>query len=135
MNKITIKYKFSNITRDVTQLTTVKDVNEYIDLEIESAEIKEIINERGVNEHNRTDSVDHLMNMYQHINNNVSREIKLGNGTLRLDGFYSKAMMNREEILEMKREKMVDCVKKYGQVWMNENGSYSPPIRNYDIVE
>ena len=99
MNKITIKDKFSNITREVTQLSSEKCVHEHIDLEIESAEIKEIMNERGVNEYNKKDSVDHLMDMYQHINSNISRHIKTKGGSLKLDGFYDKAMMNRNEIL------------------------------------
>lgn len=134
MKKITIKDKFSNITREVTQLTTKEHVNEHIDLEIESVEIKELLNERGINKHNKMDAVDHLMHMYKHMNENVYRNIKSLNGSITLDGFYSKSMMNRNEILEMKREQMIDCVEKYGQVWMNDNGTYCPPLKNHVIV-
>lgn len=135
MNKIVVKDKFSNITREVTQLTTVEDVNEHIDSQIEMSEIKEILNERNVNEHNNKDIIDHLMRMYEHINQQTVRHLNLPGGSITFKGFYDKALMDRTDILEMKREQMIECIDKYGEVWMNPNGTYSPPIRNYEIVE
>ena len=52
-----------------------------------------------------------------------------------LTALYSNAGLSRVSLLETKRKDMIECVKKYGQVWLNSNGSYSPPIRNFEIVD
>lgn len=135
MKKIIIKDKFSNITREVTQFKTVEDVNKHIDLEVEFADVHEDV--RQIKKDRRgygADAIDHLMDMYKNINNKTSSIIILPGGTITFNGFYDKALMNRKDILEMKREQMIECVNKYGEVWMNVNGTYCPPLKNHEIV-
>ena len=138
MKKIVVRHiESGSDKREYTLLTTVEEIDEHINLEIGCADALDIIRER---KHNyrpwKKDSVGLLMDMYQGLNEEQVHTLKIGNyGSITFCGFYDKAALTRTDLLNQKREQMVEVLKKYGQIWLNDNGSYCPPLKGYEIIK
>ncbi len=124
--------------REYTLLTTVKEIDEHINLEIGCVDALDIVRDRDVNYNrwNHKDPVGLLMDNYKWINEKRECTLKVGDyGSITLKGFYDKATLNRTDILVDKRDTMVEILEEFGQIWLNDNGTYCTPLKGYGIVE
>lgn len=123
MKNITVRDKVTEKEYAYTQLTSVEDINSYINGDIEFSETKGVINDiitqRGVT-HRKSDATDNLLDMYKHLNSYIEPPYR----------FTS----NRDDILEIKREGMIELFNKYGEIWVNRVGGYTIALKDYEII-
>jgi len=142
MKNITVKNRITEKEHIYTQLTSIEDINSYIDEDIEFAEtmdvISDIIKQRGVT-YQKRDEVDCLSDMHKFVNKELKKQsitFKFGDiGDITINGFNENTLpTKREPILEMKREGMIKLFKKYGEIWVNKVGGYCTPLNDYEII-